>query len=63
MKKRGIKNLSLNKNKVSNLIDAQLKGGTSGSTELTYFACTLRCGGTTGPAPSANPGGSECKCK
>ena len=69
MKKQKLSSLALNKNKVSNLTEGLLIGGTSSitgyptSTELTIIACTLRCGGTTGPAPSGNPGGSECKCK
>jgi uncharacterized membrane protein len=61
MKKQNLKSLSLNKRKVSNLLDTEIVGGTSQvtgyptSTELTILACTLRCGGTTGPAPSTVP--------
>ncbi|WP_298521030.1 hypothetical protein [uncultured Kordia sp.] len=60
MKRKSLKTLKLNKSKVSNLIDAQLRGGISGSTELTALACTLRCGGNTGPKPSGNP---DCEKK
>lgn len=62
MKRKSLKSLELNKSKVSNLVNFQLTGGISGSTELTILACTLRCEGgtTTGPKPSGTP---DCKKK
>lgn len=60
MKRKGLKALKLNKKRISNLLDTQLRGGVSGSTELTALACTLRCGGNTGPKPSGTP---DCQKK
>jgi len=65
MKKQKLSSLALNKNKVSNLTEDLLVGGNTSSghsntgyptsTELTILACTLRCGGNTGPRPSGSP--------
>ncbi|WP_046755101.1 hypothetical protein [Kordia jejudonensis] len=62
MKKQHLKSLSLNKNKISNLVDNEVKGGLvsdntfcPGSVRFCSFACTLACGNTTGPAPSTVP--------
>jgi len=52
MKRKGLKTLKLNKKRISNLLDTQLKGGVSGSTKLRSLRCTLRCEGNTGPKPS-----------
>jgi len=62
MKNQNLKTLALNKSKISSLIDSQVKGGTGipTSTELSIMACTLRCGGNTGPKPSGTP---NCKKK
>ena len=72
MRRKNLKSLALNKNKVSNLTDRVLGGsntltsttfsvtGYPTSTQLTDIACTLNCGGTTGPAPSGTP---DCKKK
>ncbi len=49
MKKKTIKSLTLNKNKVSSLIDSQVIGGTSGSTTfgvLSYRGWTCPTGGS-----------------
>jgi hypothetical protein len=66
MKKQSLKSLVLNKNKVSTLTESLILGGDNStvsssvtgyptSTALTILACTLQCGGATGPAPSGNP--------
>jgi hypothetical protein len=60
MKKQNLKSLSLNKSKISSLVDNQLKGGEfttiiPSSVRFCSFACTLQCGGTTEPAPSTVP--------
>ena len=63
MKKQTLKSFALNKNKVSNLTEGLLLGGSTSSgasntgyptsTALSILGCTLQCGGgTTGPAPS-----------
>ncbi|AXG69566.1 hypothetical protein KORDIASMS9_01789 [Kordia sp. SMS9] len=71
MKRKSLKSLALNKNKVSSLIDMQLKGGDTSSTfgELSYRGWTCPhevseyCGsGTTEPAPTQD-NASACKCK
>lgn len=67
MKKQNLKSLALNKSKVSNLVDSQVKGGTPvpSSVRFCSFACTLACTGTTTVTDpiTQNPGGSECACK
>ncbi|NAS31200.1 hypothetical protein GTQ40_09485 [Flavobacteriaceae bacterium R38] len=42
-----------------------IKGGCTAFVDCGTFGCTLACGGTVDcpPAPSENPGGSECACK
>ncbi|MEM6719171.1 MAG: hypothetical protein AAF611_07655 [Bacteroidota bacterium] len=71
MKRKSLKSLALNKNKVSSLIDMQVTGGDTSSTfgQLSYRGWTCPhevsefCGsGTTGPAPT-NDDASVCKCK
>ena len=71
MKKQSLKTLALNKNKVSTLTQSMILGadnstvsssvtGYPTSTDLSIIACTLACGGTTGPVPSDSP---DCKDK
>lgn len=62
MKKQNLKSLSLNKSKISSLIDNELKGGAlsdntfcPSSVRFCSFGCTLACGNTTDPAPSTVP--------
>lgn len=66
MKKKAIKNLTLNKKSVSNLSSDVVKGGFTGTPRCTVFYTDIGCSlqgdcGTDTCGISCN-GGSECHC-